>query len=347
LPNYPINEANSEFLFIQTDSELRLVGRAEYRQLPDSAYRFISGDKFTAQPYLVQKGMRILSVTAGDMRLFICYPFAGYRFYILRGGVVLLLIVTMVAAVRGLRLLHTILKDAIENRSSLWLNEHYEKSLGLNEQTLKVTDRSIALVSEIKERDAARLSELGRKLGEIASGIEEQTRFLIEEAVAKHRPAPPAAPAAETQGARRPLHRKVVTKPPILIDGSAPEEVQVSIELDLPLTNEKQLTAQEKAQYVRSLRRRAREKTGHDEYIHDENIDNYEYTPEEPITPPTAPAFEPREQPNATDFEYVQKFRYSGKVRVLPLEIRPPKAASLRMREDLHKQELVVSGEEE
>ena len=71
LPNYPLTEANSEFLFIQTDNELRLTGRAEYRQLPDSAYRFISGDKFTALPYLVQNGMRILPVSAGDMRLFI------------------------------------------------------------------------------------------------------------------------------------------------------------------------------------------------------------------------------------------------------------------------------------
>ncbi|HMV36456.1 MAG TPA: hypothetical protein PKD60_11220, partial [Turneriella sp.] len=178
LPNYPLTEANSEFLFIQTDNELRLTGRAEYRQLPDSAYRFISGDKFTALPYLVQNGMRILPVSAGDMRLFICYPFAGYLFYALRGTVALLLLVSLVIAVRGIRSLRATVKDVLENRQGRWLGEHYEKSLSLNEQALKVTDRSVALVSEIKDRDAALISDLGRKLGEITSGIEEQTRFL-------------------------------------------------------------------------------------------------------------------------------------------------------------------------
>jgi len=347
LPNYPLNEANSEFLFIQTDSELRLVGRAEYRELPDSAYRFISGDKFTAQPYLVQKGMRILSVTAGDMRLFICYPFAGYTFYALRGALALLLLCALVFVVSGMRALSAAANNVIENRQGRWLSEHYEKSLSLNEQALRLTDRTLELVTEIKDRDAALLSGLGRKLGEIASGIEEQTRFLIEEAVARQRPAPPAAPAAETQGARRPLHRKVVPKPPILIDGSAPGEVQVSIELDLPLTDEKLLTPHAKAEYVSSLRRRAIEKAGQREYVHDEKLDNYDFTPEDPIALPQKPAFEPRDVPEASDLEYVLKFRYAGKQRVLPLEVKPANSASLRMREDLHRQELVVTDGEE
>lgn len=345
LGNYPLAEANSEFLFVQTDSELRLTGRAELRQLPDSAYRFISGDKFTAVPYLVQNGMRILPVSAGDMRLFICYPFAGYVFYAVRGTLALLLLVALFLALRGIRSLRATAQDVLENRQGRWLGEHYEKSLSLNEQALKVTDRSVALVSEIKDRDAALIGELGRKLGEITSGIEEQTRFLIEEAVSKQKPA--SVPAASTAVVQRPLHRKTVPKAPILIDGSAPGEVQVSIELDLPLTDEKQLTPHAKAEYVSSLRRRAMEKTGQREYVHDEKIDNYDFTPDEPVALPQKPAFEPREIPDASDLEYVQKFRYTGKPRVLPLEVRPASAASLRMREDLHQQELVVTGEEE
>lgn len=345
LPNYPLTEANSEFLFIQTDNELRLTGRAEYRQLPDSAYRFISGDKFTALPYLVQNGMRILPVSAGDMRLFICYPFAGYLFYALRGTVALLLLVSLVIAVRGIRSLRATVKDVLENRQGRWLGEHYEKSLSLNEQALKVTDRSVALVSEIKDRDAALISDLGRKLGEITSGIEEQTRFLIEEAVSRQKPAP--ATAAVPTGVQRPLHRKPAPKAPIIIDGSAPGDVQVSIELDLPLTDEKQLTPHAKAEYVSSLRRRAMEKTGQREYVHDEKIDNYDFTPEDPVALPQKPAFEPRDIPDSSDLEYVQKFRYSGKPRVLPLEVKPANSAGLRMREDLHQQELVVTGEEE
>jgi hypothetical protein len=123
--------------------------------------------------------------------------------------------------------------------------------------------------------------------------------------------------------------------------------VQVSIELDLPLSDEKQLTPHAKAEYVTSLRRRAREKTGQREYVHDEKIDNYDFIPEEPVALPEKPAFEPREIPDASDLEYVQKFRYTGKPRVLPLEVRPASSAALRIREDLHQQELVVTGEEE
>lgn len=345
LSNYPLAEANSEFLFIQTDSQLRLTGRAELRQLPDSAYRFISGDKFTAVPYLVQNGMRILPVNAGDMRLFICYPFAGYTFYAVRGLLAVLLLVAAFLAVRGVRSLRAAARDVLENRQGQWLGEHYEKSLSLNEQALKVTDRSVALVSEIKDRDAALIGELGRKLGEITSGIEEQTRFLIEEAVAKQKTAP--ARAVAPTGVQRPLHRKPVPKAPIIIDGAAPGDVRVSIELDLPLADEKQLSPQEKAEYVSSLRRRAMEKTGQREYVHDEKIDNYDFTPEEPVSLPEKPAFEPREVPDASDLEYVQKFRYSGKPRVLPLEVKPATSAALRMREDLHQHELVVTGEEE
>jgi hypothetical protein len=345
LSNYPLAEANSEFLFIQTDRELRLTGRAELRQLPDSAYRFISADRFTALPYLVQNGMRILPVSAGDMRLFICYPFAGYTFYAVRGTLALLLLFALILALRGIRSLRAAATDVMENRQGRWLGEHYEKSLSLNEQALKVTDRSVALVSEIKDRDAALIGELGRKLGEIHSGIEEQTRFLIEEAVSKQKPAP--ATTVPSAGVQRPLHRKTVPKAPILIDGSAPGNVQVSVELDLPLSDEKQLTPHAKAEYVTSLRRRAREKTGQREYVHDEKIDNYDFIPEEPVALPEKPAFEPREIPDASDLEYVQKFRYTGKPRVLPLEVRPASSASLRMREDLHQQELVVTGEEE
>ncbi len=345
LPNYPLTEANSEFLFIQTDKELKLTGRAEYRQLPDSAYRFISGDKFTASPYLVQNGMRILPVSAGEMRLFICYPFAGYLFYAVRGTVALLLLLSLVMAVRGLRSLRGAVKNVLENRQAQWLEEHYEKSLSLHEQALKVTDRSVTLVNEIKERDAALMGELGRKLGEVATGIEEQTRFLIEEAVARQKPA--VTTAMPSAGVKQPLHRKPVPKAPIIIDGSQPDEVQVSIELDLPLTDEKQLAPHAKAEYVSSLRRRAMEKTGKREYVHDEKIDNYDFTPEEPIALPQKPAFEPQDVPDASDLEYVQKFRYAGKQRVLPLEVKPANAKGLRIREDLHQQELVVAGEEE
>jgi hypothetical protein len=345
LSNFPLAEASSEFLFIQTDRELRLTGRAELRELPDSAYRFISGDKFTALPYLVQNGMRILQVSALDIRLFICYPFAGYTFYAVRGTLALVLLVAIVFALRGIRSLRAAAKDVLENRQARWLGEHYEKSLSLNEQALKISDRSMALVSEIKDRDAALIAELGRKLGEIHSGIEEQTRLLIEEAVSKHKAAAtPSVPAAPVS---RPLHRKPVAKAPIIIDPSAPGEVQVSIELDLPLTDEKQLTPDAKAQYVTSLRHRARQKTGQRDYVHDEKLDNYDFIPEEPIVLPEKPAFEPREVPDASDLEYVQKFRYTAKPRVLPLEVRPASPASLRMREDLNQQQLVVSGEEE
>jgi hypothetical protein len=315
------------------------------RELPDSAYRFISGDKFTALPYLVQNGMRILQVSALDIRLFICYPFAGYTFYAVRGTLALVLLVAIIFTLRGIRSLRAAAKDVLENRQARWLGEHYEKSLSLNEQALKISDRSVALVSEIKDRDAALIAELGRKLGEIHAGIEEQTRFLIEEAVSqKKAAATPSVPAAPVS---RPLHRKPVAKAPIIIDPSAPGEVQVSIELDLPLTDEKQLTPDAKAQYVTSLRHRARQKTGQRDYVHDEKLDNYDFIPEEPIVLPEKPAFEPREIPDASDLEYVQKFRYTAKPRVLPLEVRPASSASLRMREDLNQQQLVVSGEDE
>lgn len=345
LSNFPLPEANSEFLFIQTDNELRLTGRAELRQLPDSAYRFISGDRFTASPYLVQNGMRILQVSTGDMRLFICYPFAGYTFYAVRGVLAVLLLIAVLFAIRGVRSLRAAARAVLENRQSRWLGEHYEKSLSLNEQALRISDRSVALVSEIKERDATLISELGRRLGEIYSGIEEQTRYLIDEALSKQKTAPGSAvPASSVQ---RPLHRKPVVKPPIIIDGSAPGDVQVSIELDLPLAEEKQLSPREKAEYISSLRRRATEKAGQRDYVHDEKIDNYDYVPDEPVKLPEKPVFEPREVPDASDLEYVQKFRYSGRPRVLPLEVKPANPASLRMREDLHQQELVVTSEEE
>lgn len=347
LSNYPLTQANSEFLFVQTDAEMRLTGKSEGRVLPDSAYRFISADKFVAEKHGVQHGMRIIFASAGDARLLICYPFAGYAFYAVRGTVALLLLVAAVLALKGLGALRRTTQQVLENREGAWLGEHYQTSLSLNEKALGITDRSVTLVAEIKDRDASLIEELGKKLGEISAGIEEQTRFIVEEAVKSQiTTAQPAAPAQEVQ-TQRPLYRKHVYRPPVLIEATDKPEVQVSLEMDLPLKDEKELPPEEKASYISSLRRRASEKSGPKEYVHDEKIDNFDYVPPEPMAMPERPTPVLAATPDAGDLEYVQKFRYTGKPRVMPMTARRPSTAHLKMHEDLHREALVVHSEEE
>ncbi len=345
LADFPLSQVNSEYLFFQTDHGLKLIALPDGLRLPDAAYRFVSGNRFIAEPHSVQHGMRVVAVKSQDHFLIICYPFAGYAFYAVRGGLLLLLLSALIFAVAKLRSLRNAAKHVLENRTGQWLEQHYAQSLSLTEKAVSITDTSLAVNRQLKQRESEVFAELGRQL----SGITEQTRQLIDEALTAREPSKSPAPAELSKNGTivRPLHKKAVHKEAIILEGNVNPEIRVSIELDLPLADEKQLSPEGKAALVSSLRRKAREKSTLPDFIHDERIDNYDYVAPEPMPLPViTAASDAQSAPDATNLEYVQKFRYAGKTRVLPMAAVAAKNPVLNVREDLHREQLIIAEDE-
>ncbi|MCS6972330.1 MAG: hypothetical protein NZL89_04825, partial [Leptospiraceae bacterium] len=221
-----------------------------------------------------------------------------------------------------------------------WLPQHYEESLELNRKAVAGGERSLQFIGELQERQVALLGELGKKLGELKAGLEEQLQAVVGQ-ITKPQKTAVTPPSAE-QKPVTPLHRPA-PKPPILIDPSAPGDIEISVELDLPLQEEKQLAPEDKKQLVRSLRRRAQEKAERADFIRDEAIENYNYVPEEPLPEPKPT---PARVSGGADLDYLQKFRYTPRTQVLRLEPSKAKKPSLRIREELEQSMLVVAEEE-
>ncbi len=348
LSDFPLSQINSEYLFLTTDHEMNILAIGNPRSIPDSGFRFISGNKFISEPYGIKHGLRIVTTEAKDFRLVICYPFAGYIFYAVRGGLALLLIITLIIALVKIGSLRSAATHVMENRSGEWLQQHYEQSLGINEQALNIGEKALGVVSSLKEREAKVIGELGRHIEELSDNFTAQTRLVLEEASKTQVQSPaPVSKGEPSREVRRPLHKKSVHKAPLLIEHDKAPEIRVTIELDLPLEDEKQLKPEEKIAYIGSLRRRAQEKTGQKDFIHDEKIDNYDYIAPEPMAiPEPGYAAAGAGTPDTADLEYVQKFQYAGKTRVLPMAAVEKSAATLRMREDLHRETLIVTEEE-
>lgn len=348
LSDFPLSQINSEYLFLTTDNEMNILAIGNPRAMPDSGFRFISGTKFITEAHGIKYGLRIFATSAKDFKLVICYPFAGYTFYAVRGSLALLLLITVIVSLIKLGSLRSAASHVMENRSGEWLQKHYEQSLGINEQALNLGEKALGVVTSLKEREAKVIGELGRHIDELSANFTAQTKLVLEEAAKAQAESqiPAVMPVSSVRPeVRRPLHKKAVHKAPILINSDAAPEIQVSIELDLPLDDEKQLKPEEKVAYIGSLRRRAAEKITEKEFIRDEKIDNYDYIPPEPMELPKMTHIE-ASAPDTANLEYVQKFHYSGKARVLPMAEAPAKASTLRMREDLHRETLVVSEEE-
>lgn len=348
LPDFPLSQISSEYMFFQTDHRLELVALPNGRNLPDAAYRFVSGGKFVAPMHGVQNGMRVISLKSPDHVLIICYPFAGLPFYAVRGAIVVLLLTAVIFTLARIGRVRGAAQHVLENRSGKWLEQHYQQSLSLNDKAINLADNSLSTVQHLKAREEELFSEIGRQLQNINRSFNEKTQQLIEETLrSQQKPAP--APRGESPSAIiRPLHKKAVHKDPILIAPDVKPEIQVAIELDLPLKDEQRLPPAEKTAFVQSLRRRAQAKSAIPEYIHDEKIDNYDYVPAEPLPEP-----KPTSMPSLADesagtanLEYVQKFRYSGKNRVLPMATVTGKDGILHMREDLHREELLIAEDE-
>jgi hypothetical protein len=342
LHDFPLTQASSEFLYVQTDAENNLIAVPEGAQLPNSVFQFVSGAKFIAPAYGVHAGMRVLSMRSDDVRLFICYPFAGYLFYAVRGAVVVLVLFALFFALSKIKSARTVADHVLENRSGRWLEQHYSESLTLNERALDLSDKATGLVAQIKERDAAVIAELGGHIQHLTRAIRtESERAMIDSATA-----PGSKVVAEAPAVKRPLHKKAVYKDPILIEGDHKPAIEVSVELDLPLTDEKELSKEQKVAYVSSLKQRARAKTSQKEFVHDEALDQFDYVPADPMPMPVTPVKPLKDAPDDADLEYVQKFRYTGKTRVLPMAETVSKAQAFHLREDLHAKDLVI-GEEE
>lgn len=347
LPDFPLSQINSEYFFLQVDNGMNLAAVAAPGSIPDAAFRFISGGKFIAQPHGVQNGMRVVISSATDFHLIICYPFAGIYFYLVRGVVAVLLIIAFIILAIKLASLRKAAEHVIENRPGKWLEGHYQQSLGMHEKALGLTDKSIAAISDIKERDAQIFRELGTHLQELSYNFTQQTERMLRmqaSATAANTTAQHAAPAREP--VTRPMHKKAVHKAPIIIPADLKPEIEVAIELDLPLSDEKKLTSADKATFISSLKRRAQAKSAGKEFIHDEKIDNYDFVPEPPlpipeITPPASGKVDDK-----ADLEYVQKFRYQSKTRVLPMTAAPEKPQTLQMREDLKNEILTIHDDE-
>lgn len=319
LPDFPLSHTHSEFLFLQTDNTMQLVAADTQRTVVSP---FIAGDRFIAAPFGVQQRQRIYFTQGKNFRLIIIYPFAGYIFYAVRGVVVLLILVAIIFAIVKARHARRAAAHVAENRSSAWLGEHYQRSLNMNEESLALTDKTLSLVNDLKGREERIIGELGKHLQELGSGFKAEAKLLFEEnARGANVPTAPAASTRTTPESLKPLHKPTIRRDPILIHPEQKPEIYVSLELDLPLKQESELSPAEKAAYVASLKRRASSASGKKEYIHDEKIDDYDYTPPGPIElpKPQLPGANDKPPSNA-DLEFIQKFRYSAKARVLSLD---------------------------
>lgn len=319
LSSFPLTRINSEFLFIQTTPDLEIVSR-EAKVRSNENRLFVSEGKYTGPLWGINNGARVLMADAQGLKLIVLYPFAGYLFYGIRGGLALFFVVVLIFSLFKLRSLMRGTKTALDERESRWIGAHYDQSLSLHQKALGLTDRSVSLVEEIKVRDASALKELGVKLTEITSSIEEETRILIREALAAQTKAelPPVSKEPTLQN--KPLHKRSLDRPAIRIPATEGTQIQVSIEMDLKLESEKETPREKKAAYVTSLRRQASLKSREKEFIHDEELDNYDYTPEAPLPLPEKPTGK-KGAPNVDDLEVLDKFRYESKPRVLPMDI--------------------------
>lgn len=342
LSDFPLTQINSEFLYVQTDAEKNLIGLPEGAQLPDAAFRFVSGTKFIAEGHGFHDGFRILMARSGDMTLYVCYPFAGYAFYIVRGLIAVLIIFGFFYALTKLKTARDVAQHVLENRNGKWLEQHYNESLNVSERALELSEKATGLVTQIKERDAAVIAELGGHIQHLTRAIRtESERAQVQ----VNTPAVTTGTGAAA-GVKRPLHKKAVYREPILIENDVKPDIVVNIELDLPLTDEKELSRDQKVAYVSSLKQRARAKSAQKDFVHDESLDHFDYVPADPVPVPSAPVKALKDSPDEADLEYVQKFRYTGKARVLPMAETIHKTRAFHLREDLNVHSLVL-GEEE
>ncbi|HRP69124.1 MAG TPA: hypothetical protein PLY93_06300 [Turneriella sp.] len=326
--DFPLSQARSTYMFLTTDKELNILSLGNtaptYTTNPD----WIRGSKFNAPLFGIHKGQRIFSVQGKDFNLIIVYPFAGYAFYAIRGAILLLVIVALLIFLVKLATIRLSAKHVLENRQKNWLNQHYEESLAMNAEALQLGDKALGVVSSLKEREARIIGEFGRHLHELSNNFTAESRLLIEEAQ-KTQSIQNAQPLSKhTENAqvstekKAPLHKKAVYKKPILINAKEGSEIEVSIELDLPLTNEKELSPHTKATYIGSLRRRAQEKAGiKNDYLRDETVENYSYPPEPPLPMPQNNEKELPRSNKDVDLSSIQNFRYTGKKHALPLVV--------------------------
>lgn len=344
LPDFPLTQINSEFLYVQTDVDKKLIGIPEGTQLPDSAFRFVSGGAFIAPGHGLHEGYRIIATESGDLKLFLCYPFAGYWFYAVRGSILILMFSAFVYGLVKLGSAREAARHVLENRSGRWLEQHYSESLSISERAIDLNDQASGLVTQIKERDAAVIAELGGHIQHLTRTIRTESE---RGAITAGAPTTSQSSSVKSEsGFLRPMHKKAVYREPIIIENEVKSGVEVEIDLDLPLKDEKELTRDQKTAYVTSLRRRAQDKSGAKEFIHDESIDNFDYVAPDPMPMPSIAMKEIKGTPDAADLEYVQKFRYAGKARVLPMAEDKRKSAALHMHEDLHVKNLVIIEDE-
>lgn len=319
LASFPLTRIHSEFSFIQTTPSLEIVSQdSKNRSTGNQA--FASQGKYTGPLWGIDSGVRALTAEVPGLKLIVLYPFAGYLFYGIRGGLALFFVIVLIFSLFKLRSLLRGTKTALDERESRWIGAHYDQSLSLHQKALGLTDRSVSLVEEIKVRDASALKELGVKLTEITSSIEEETRILIREALAAQTKAQLPPVSREPILQNKPIHKRSLDRPAIRIPATEGTQIQVSIEMDLKLEGESETPREKKAAYVTSLRRQASLKSQEKEFIHDEELDNYDYTPEPPLPLPEKPQGK-KGTPNADDLEVLDKFRYESKPRVLPMDI--------------------------
>ncbi|MBV6493100.1 MAG: hypothetical protein LDLANPLL_01115 [Turneriella sp.] len=318
LPDFPLSHANSEYLFLTTDKELNVLalGKKGGTFLQDTAW-FKNG-KFASPLYGLFRGQRIFALHEKDFIFIVVYPFAGILFYIIRAVIFLLLLTAAPVTFIKLKAIRRSAKNASENGSRNWVQEHYAKSLTMNADALKLGDKALGVVSSLKERELQILNEFGKHLTELNTNLSTQTRRILDETATTPQTQP--LPRLQPTKKKAPLYKKHVFKEPIRIEGKEGSEVEVSIELDLPLSDEKELSPAEKSTYIGSLRRRAREKmkTGHD-YIPDETVENYNFNVEPPLPLPKPKDIPEEKTPKNIDVDAIQNFKYSGKNRVLPI----------------------------
>lgn len=356
LGDFPLTQINSEYFFLQVDSAMNLAAVQNPANIPDAAYRFISGGKFIAEPHGIQKGMRVIITGAAagattpagsaNFHLIVCYPFAGVYFYVVRGLMVALLTTALIIFIARLASLGKAAEHVLENREGKWLEDHYKQSIGMHDKALNLTDRSMAAISDIKEREAQIFRELGMHLQELSYNFTQQTERVLQAQAAATPPATLHIHQPSSQPAARPLHKKAIHKAPIVIAADLKPEIDVAIELDLPLSDEKKLDAADKATFIGTLKRRALAKAAGKEFIHDEKIDNYDFVPDAPLPVPEITPPAPGKGDIQADLEYVQKFRYTPKSQVLPMAAAPGKQPTLNVREDLKSEMLIVHEDE-
>jgi len=348
LPKFPLSQVQSEFFFIQTDSQGQILALTGENFLPEKVFRLISGGKFIAPEWGVFEGLRIVKGEAAGFYLYLCYPFAGYGFYAIRIALLILILVAICIAIIRFAQIRSAARYALENRSGAWLDAHYQQSLGINKEALGLSDKTLETVSEIKARDQEVFKKLGEHIRELNTNFSAQARQILETAKSEREQMPQPHPTPMSAAPVRALHRRPGIKPAKVISADMSSEVNIHIELDLPLKDERPLEASAKAGYLATLRNKARaaHRSLDEDFIRDEKIDNYEFVAAEPMPLPKAAPAKQNSDDAPADLSYVQKYRYTPKVATLPMETAKQKQPTLAMREDLSQAALLVSEEE-